>query len=236
MTSSNGNIFRVTGHLCGNSPVTGEFPTQGPVTRSFDVFFHLRLNKRLSIQSWGWWFETLLRPLWRHSNAQTRCVAIHAVNSTGNRLSEIFMSHKHSVFTVIFAQWNVRRADYIAHYSDVTCAAWRFKSPATLLFVRRIERKHQMPTLPALCEGSPRERYIALPNRQSCGKRFHVMTSSCHNLPSTVIFVRCVFTPLWAHSVQVKINIWDNMNKSCPTLIPPISDALLSANRHPSYI
>ena len=47
-TSSNGNIFRVTGHLCGNPPVTGEFPTQRPVTRSFDVFFDLRLNNRLS--------------------------------------------------------------------------------------------------------------------------------------------------------------------------------------------
>ena len=35
----------------GNSPVPGEFPTQRPVTRSFDVFFHLRLNKRLSEQS-----------------------------------------------------------------------------------------------------------------------------------------------------------------------------------------
>ena len=45
--------------LCvGNSPVTGEFPSQRPVTRSFDVFFDLRLNKRLSKQSWGWWFET----------------------------------------------------------------------------------------------------------------------------------------------------------------------------------
>ena len=32
----------------GNSPVTGEFPTQRPVARSFDVFFDLRLNKRLS--------------------------------------------------------------------------------------------------------------------------------------------------------------------------------------------
>ena len=37
----------------GNSPVTGEFPTKKPVTRSFDVFFDLRLNKRLSKQSWG---------------------------------------------------------------------------------------------------------------------------------------------------------------------------------------
>ena len=44
------------------------FPTQRPVTRSFGVFFDLRLNKRLSKQSWGWWFETLPRPLWRHSN------------------------------------------------------------------------------------------------------------------------------------------------------------------------
>ena len=52
----------------GNSPVTGEFPAQRPVTRSFNVFFDLRLNKRLSKQSRGRWFETLSRPLWRHSN------------------------------------------------------------------------------------------------------------------------------------------------------------------------
>ena len=32
------------------------------------VFFYLRLNKRLSKQSWGWWFETLSRPLWCHCN------------------------------------------------------------------------------------------------------------------------------------------------------------------------
>ena len=37
-----------------NSPAPGEFPTQRPVTRSFDVFFDLRLNIRLSKQSWGW--------------------------------------------------------------------------------------------------------------------------------------------------------------------------------------
>ena len=30
----------------GNSPVTGEFPSQRPVTRSFDVFFDLRLNEQ----------------------------------------------------------------------------------------------------------------------------------------------------------------------------------------------
>ena len=50
----------------GNSPVTDEFPLKRPVTRSFDVFFDLRLNKRLSKQSWSWWFETLSCPLWRN--------------------------------------------------------------------------------------------------------------------------------------------------------------------------
>ena len=67
MKSSNWNIFSVTGPLCaGNSPVTGEFPSQRPVPRSFDVFFDLRPNKRLSKQSWGWRFETPSRSLWRH--------------------------------------------------------------------------------------------------------------------------------------------------------------------------
>ena len=41
MTSSNGNILRVTGHLCGEFSGPGEFPAQRPVTRSFDVFFDL---------------------------------------------------------------------------------------------------------------------------------------------------------------------------------------------------
>ena len=37
-------------NCAGNSPVPGEFPAQRPVTRRFDVFFDLRLNKRLSKQ------------------------------------------------------------------------------------------------------------------------------------------------------------------------------------------
>ena len=68
MTSSNGNNFCVTGHLCGKFTGPGDFPAQRLVTRSFDVFFDLRLNKQLSKQSYGWWFETLSRPLWHHCN------------------------------------------------------------------------------------------------------------------------------------------------------------------------
>ena len=62
-------IFSVLLAICeGNSPVTGEFPAQKPVTRSFDVFFDVRLNKPLSKQSWGGWFEMLSRTFWRHCN------------------------------------------------------------------------------------------------------------------------------------------------------------------------
>ena len=58
----------------GNSPVTGEFPSQRPVTRSFDVLFDLRLNKRLNKQSIRRWCGNPSRPFWRHCNIeQTYC-------------------------------------------------------------------------------------------------------------------------------------------------------------------
>ena len=53
----------------GNSPVTGEFPPQRPVTQRFDVFFDLCQNVQLSKQSYDWWFEMPLCPLWYHGTA-----------------------------------------------------------------------------------------------------------------------------------------------------------------------
>ena len=68
MTSSNGNIFHVTGPLCGE--ITGH--RWIPHIKASDAelwgFFDLRLNKRFSKQSWDWWFETSSRSLWRHCN------------------------------------------------------------------------------------------------------------------------------------------------------------------------
>ena len=54
----------------GNSPVPGEFPHKGHWRGAlmFFFFFHLRLNKRLSEQSWDWWSETPPRSLWRRGN------------------------------------------------------------------------------------------------------------------------------------------------------------------------
>ena len=51
ITSSNGNLSALLAICAGNSAVPGEFPAQRPVTRSFDVFFDLRPNKRL-IKQW----------------------------------------------------------------------------------------------------------------------------------------------------------------------------------------
>ena len=65
-------IFSALLAICaGNSPITGEFPAQRPVSRSFDVLFDLRLNKRLSKQPCGWWFATPSHPLWRHCSELT---------------------------------------------------------------------------------------------------------------------------------------------------------------------
>ena len=59
-------FFGVTDPLCGEFTGHRWIPTQRPVTRRFDVFFGLRLNKRLGKQSWCWWFEMPLRSLWCH--------------------------------------------------------------------------------------------------------------------------------------------------------------------------
>ena len=71
-------IFSALLAICaGNSPLTGEFPAQRPMTRSFDVFFHLWLNTWLSKQPRGWWFETPSRSLWRHRNGMIYPVDPH---------------------------------------------------------------------------------------------------------------------------------------------------------------
>ena len=78
----------------GNSPVPGEFPTQRPLTRSFDVFFDLRPNKRLSKHWWGWWFETPSYTLWRHCNV-TNCIeSSYWSLRFASKLVETYMSMK----------------------------------------------------------------------------------------------------------------------------------------------
>ena len=64
----NGNIFRVTGHLAGDFTGPRWIPRTEASGAELWFFFDLRLNKRLSKQSWVWWFETISHPLWLHGN------------------------------------------------------------------------------------------------------------------------------------------------------------------------
>ena len=82
MTTSNGNIFRVTGPLRGES--TSGFPSQRPVRRSVADFLNLHLNKWLSKQSRRRWFEMPSRSLWRHCNdssSSTKHFIVHKRSS-----------------------------------------------------------------------------------------------------------------------------------------------------------
>ena len=79
--------FSVLLALCAvNSPVTGEFPPQKPAARSLDVFFHLRLNKRLSKQSSHWLFETPSHSLWRHCNGVSDFLSLNLLLLLNNNL------------------------------------------------------------------------------------------------------------------------------------------------------
>ena len=77
MTSSNGNVLRVTGLLCGE--FTG--PRWISLTKASDAelwcFFDLRPNKRVSKQSWGWWSETPSSSLWRQCNESDFNIKMH---------------------------------------------------------------------------------------------------------------------------------------------------------------
>ena len=104
--------------LCaGNSLVTGEFPSQRSVTRSFDVFFDLRLNKRLNKQPRRRWFETPSRPLWRHSNDKTclcgwywrRKPVYHRLDTSRCNITRICTQHSNSDFKASVTLPNSRK-------------------------------------------------------------------------------------------------------------------------------
>ena len=128
MTSSNGIIFRVTGHLCGEFTGQRLIPTQMPVTRSFDVFFDLRLNKRLRKQWWGWWFETPSRPLWRHCNA-ARDPPLRSIEFDWREIALIYavllLAHwKQNIVNLTILSPLV--ATYgVSYYDNLWCHQWR---------------------------------------------------------------------------------------------------------------
>ena len=94
----------------GNSLVTGWFPSQRSVTRTSDVFFDLHLNKRLSKQSWGWWFETSWWPLWRHWNV-TSNRSLHFVIFWQSTIDA-----KHNAINIYIAQYTYKKTTEMMYY------------------------------------------------------------------------------------------------------------------------
>ena len=104
MTSSNENIFCVTGPLWGES--TGH--SQRPVKQSFTVFFDLGLNKRLSKHSQCWWFETSSHSLWCHCKELLLC------------LSKIHLRHSEQI--LIFGQKTFSKTTW----RFITSSTWKW--------------------------------------------------------------------------------------------------------------
>ena len=98
--------------------VTGEFTSQRPVTRSFDVFFDLRMIKRLSNQSWGCWFETPSLSLWRHCNDVTFILTRFSnIKSNRNILYLTRNTRNLSIrFACIAKYHNLSKANYSANF------------------------------------------------------------------------------------------------------------------------
>ena len=104
----------------GNSPISGEFPAQRPVTRSFDVFFDMHPNKRLSKQWWGWWFETPSCPLWRYRNVMTNAVPIRL------KIKQPHLNSLHLLPDHVMAPFKTRASTDLACYLHYSKNSWNY--------------------------------------------------------------------------------------------------------------
>ena len=147
--------------LCeGNPPVTGGFPSQRPVTRSFDVFCDLCLNKRLSKEWRRWWFETSSRS-WRHCNKLSVCCARTTAWSSSSSMWESGWGHLviwllqpqliepiHTGNMVLFhsLQWRHNKRDAVSNNRRLDCLPKR-------LFRRKLKERSKLRAT-GLCEGT----------------------------------------------------------------------------------
>ena len=197
--------------LCGDFTGPGEFPAQRPVTRSFNDFFDLRLNKRLSKQSWGWWFETPSRPLCRHRNVQaayytsTQGMTISYSTPTtgfswgiGHNLSSIWSDTKEiKGLQMILAQ----SMPMYCWYGNVKRVSWW---------------RHQMKTfsaLLALCAGNspvPGAFSAQRPVTRSFDVLFDMRLDKQLSKQSRGWWFEMISRPLWRHcNVKICIALYD---------------------------
>ena len=173
MTSSNGNIFRVTGHLCGEFTGLRWIPR----TKASDAELWCFLwCARLSKHSRGWSFETLSHPLWRHRN-------------------DLWKTHFMNIISVS-ARFGTR------HYTDVIMGAIASKVTSLRIVYSSVysgadQRKHQSSASLAFVRGIHRDRWIPRTNGQKRGKCFHLMTSSTDSLSHQI------YASVWVYIISI---------------------------------
>ena len=175
MTSSNGNIFGVTGPLRGESTDHRWIPLTKAVMRSFD----LGLSKRLSRQWRRRWFETPLRSLWRHCNDKSGLknpIILH--------LSHILQIHHWAQMCTNFCgecgTWDRCIASFVrmVYYNDITMCDVMLNQDMSHDDV--IKWKLFPRYLLALCTGiSPVTGEFPAQRTSKSERSFHLMTSSC---------------------------------------------------------
>ena len=131
MTSLNGDIFRVAVILCGELKDPRWIPLTKPMTRRFDVFFDLCLNKRVNKQSRRWWFETQSRPLWRHCNANPILIwwGIHMLlilmcRSINYIVHALVHSESSLANTLLPLDYFILKIQYVIATKAICCPCW----------------------------------------------------------------------------------------------------------------
>ena len=161
-----------------NSPVLGEVPAQRPVTRSFDVFFDLRSNKRLSKQWRGWCSSTQSCPSWRHRNG-----------SPGSENEFINGKWPENAWRITIGVTSVLHEFIGIHYNDVIMNSSQITSLTiiySIVYSRAYQRKHQSSASLASVWGIHRSPVNSPHKGPVKQKMFHLMTSPCACLVDSV--------------------------------------------------
>ena len=175
MTSSNGNIFRITGHLCGEFTGPGEFSAQRPVTRSFGVFFDLRLNN-------GWVNNREVGDL-RRNHAQ------YNVNVMG-WCQTFTVGPVDSCYTIVPSRCSLTRYMYMyytqpCNYNDVIISAVASQIARASIVCSPFVQAQMKDNMKAqrhwpLWGEFIGDRWIPRTKGQYRGKCLHLMTSPCN--------------------------------------------------------
>ena len=131
------------------SPVNS--PHKGQWHGAFVFSFDLRLNKRLSKQSWGWWFETSSRPLWRHCNRVKSSISPHGHCDYCDRNTVILSTSLED----LWPKSDLLNRNKIKLCSIKCARVCRLSQRLFLLTITRRHDKEARSALPALYEGNP---------------------------------------------------------------------------------